>query len=723
MANNTYKQHLENLLKQDARFVDDEGELMGNKVKSFTDDLDEKLIELLLQDEASREQFFIKIKDVFVFKASDFKFFLEQNKIDNSFTNYVNQIGLSVGGKFLKDNTDVVLDFPYKDCILEGGQSTEEGLDTYFEYDEEVSKTDAKKGYKPQQYNEKQTKRKEIFFNNIVAKDEIDRLLEPKAFANITKYDANGESKPTSFTRDAAINKKRDLPADTITDNLIIKGNNLLALHSLKEEFKGKVKLIYIDPPYNTGSDSFAYNDNFNHSTWLTFIKNRLDISKDLLSDDGYIFIQCDDKEQAYLRVLMDNIFKPSNFINVITVKTKIGGVSGSSEGKSLKDSTEFITAFCKSKEDIQLNPIYINTPLSVYIKNYEISGKSWKYNSIITKLDGKTSYFKNKDYELFYYNVFETTSVKAFARENNMDEYEVYEKYSSKIIRTTNAQSSVRKRIIKEMSEFNEKLVSIEYKPIKGKNKGVLTEVFYVGEQKNMLMFLNDNLSYIDDKPIYLEKLTTLWSDIQYNNLKKEGGVDLPNGKKPEKLVHKIISLTTSKHDLILDFHMGSGTTQAVSHKLNRQYIGCEQMDSQIVLAKERLNNVIKGDRTGISTEFEVDWQGGGSFTYLELAKNNQNAKDEILACNSYTELLDVFNKLYTNYFLHYNLKIKEFKEVVSKEEKFIALPLGRQKEIFCKMLDNNQLYVNVSEMEDRNHNIAKEDIALTKDFYQFKE
>src|SRR5690606_16244346 len=123
MANNTYKQHLENLLKQDARFVDDEGELMGNKVKSFTDDLDEKLIELLLQDEPSRKQFFIKIKDVYVFKASDFKFFLEQNKIDNSFTNYVNRIGLSVGGKFLKDNTDVVLDFPYKDCILEGGQS------------------------------------------------------------------------------------------------------------------------------------------------------------------------------------------------------------------------------------------------------------------------------------------------------------------------------------------------------------------------------------------------------------------------------------------------------------------------------------------------------------------------------------------------------------------------------------------------------------------------
>ena len=178
---------------------------------------------------------------------------------------------------------------------------------------------------------------------------------------------------------------------------------------------------------------------------------------------------------------------------------------------------------------------------------------------------------------------------------------------------------------------------------------------------------------------------------------------------------------MATDEGDIVLDFHLGTGTTVAVAHKLKRSYIGVEQMGYVKTFTCARLDKIVKGNQTGISKE--VNWKKGGSFTYLELAKNNQNAKDQIFACNSYNELLELFKKLYTNYFLHYNLKIKEFKEVVSKEEKFKALPLDRQKEIFCKMLDNNQLYVNVSEMEDSKHNITTEDIALTKDFYQIKE
>lgn len=696
--NQNFKTHIITLLLKDNRLKDEQGELKGNVLKEFVNNLDEKVITLLLNDTQTRSKFFLKIKDAYVFKTNEFKFFLDENSIDNSYTQYSNQIGLASGGKFLKNNTDVVLNFPFKDCILEGGQSTEDGLDTYFEYDEEQ-----------EDYIEKQSKRKEIFFNEVLAKDEIDRLIEPKAFTNITKYDSKGESKPTKFNRNAK---------GTITDNLIIKGNNLLALNSLKQEFKGKVKLIYIDPPYNTGNDSFAYNDNFNHSTWLTFMRNRIEVAKDLLREDGVIFIQCDDKEQAYLRVLMDSVFKPVNFINVITIKTKIGGVSGSSEGKSLKDSTEFITSFCKNKELINFNPVYIDTPLVNYIKNYKISGKSWKYNSVIVKMNGKTSFIKNKNYELFYYEDFETTSVKAFAKEKGLNEYDVYEKYSSKIIRTTNAQSSVRKRMISEMSKFNDQLVSIEYKPIKGKNKDVLTEVYYIGEQKNMLMFLNDNLSFKKDKPIYREKLTTLWNDIQYNNLKKEGIVDFPNGKKPEKLIERIIELSTSEKDIVLDYHLGSGTTGAVAHKMNRQYIGLEQIDNQMELSKKRLNNVINNDQSGISKT--VNWKGGGSFVYLELAKNNQTAKEEILKCNSLKELLQYFETMYTQYFLHYNVRIKQFKETISKEENFKNLALDRQKEIFSKMLDLNQLYVNQSEIEDSRYQLDAKDIALSKDFYQ---
>ena len=170
----SFKQHLESILLQDSRFVDEQGELQGNVIKDCVNKLDEKLIEMLLNDKRTRDKFFLKVKEVYVFKASDFKFYLEQNSIDNSFTQYANRIGLTLNGKYLKDNTDVVLDFPYKDCILEGGQSTEEGLDVYFEFDE--NKKD---------YVEKQSKRKEIFYNTILAKDEIDRLLEPKAFVNV----------------------------------------------------------------------------------------------------------------------------------------------------------------------------------------------------------------------------------------------------------------------------------------------------------------------------------------------------------------------------------------------------------------------------------------------------------------------------------------------------------------------------------------------------------
>ena len=196
---------------------------------------------------------------------------------------------------------------------------------------------------------------------------------------------------------------------------------------------------------------------------------------------------------------------------------------------------------------------------------------------------------------------------------------------------------------------------------------------------------------------------------------------LDFNSYPKPETLIAFLIRAVTKEYDLVLDFHLGSGTTAATAHKMKRKYIGIEQMDYIEDVAVKRLNKVIEGEQGGVSKV--ANWQGGGSFTYLELAKNNQNAKDKILACNGYEELMELFNDLYSNYFLHYNLKIKEFKEVVSKEEKFIALPLEKQKEIFCKMLDNNQLYGNVSEMEDSKHNISPEDIALTKDFYQIKE
>ena len=281
------KQLIFKVLKADERlWNEDKTELNQTLLLDLVENIDEKVIDLLLQEKDLKEKFFVKIKDVYVFKTNDFRFFIEENKVDNSYTQYKNRIGLTDGKRFLKDTNDVVLNWPYKDCVLEGGQTKEEGLDTYFEYDE-----------KTKQYEQKQAKRKEIFFNQVLAHDEIDRLFDPKALVNWKRYTKDGEEKVKEIKRDED---------GTIKENMIIKGNNLLALHSLKKQFAGKVKLIYIDPPYNTGNDSFKYNDNFNHSIWLTFMKNRLEVARELLRDDGVIFVQCDDNEQAYLKVLMD---------------------------------------------------------------------------------------------------------------------------------------------------------------------------------------------------------------------------------------------------------------------------------------------------------------------------------------------------------------------------------------------------------------------------------
>lgn len=309
MTLKNFRRILESELKKENDFVDPEsGDINYIKVKDSADKLDQKLIALLADNEELKSKFFTKIKDVYVFNIQDFKFFLDENKVDNSYTKYENKIGLSSGGTLLNTVDDVVLDFPFKDCVLEGGQSTEEGKDTYFEHSDKAGK-----------YEEKTAKRKEVFFNQVLAHDEIDRLFDRKALVNWKRFTKDSG-------KDGGAVKEIKRGADgTIKENLIIKGNNLLALHSLKSEFAGMVKLIYIDPPYNTGNDGFKYNDNFNHSTWLTFMKNRLEIAKELLRDDGIIFISCDHNEQSYLKVLIDSnkedLFGRENYIATLSVE------------------------------------------------------------------------------------------------------------------------------------------------------------------------------------------------------------------------------------------------------------------------------------------------------------------------------------------------------------------------------------------------------------------
>ena len=302
---------IEALLKKEPNYVTDDGDLKKWVIISKAQNYDAALISLLLENPEIKTHFFIPIKDILVFNQALFIEFMEQkNYLNDSFTAYKNKIGLTIDGKFLNQRNEVALVWPYKDCILEGGQSREED------------------------------KREEIFFNEVLAQDEINQLLDPKVFSNAKTYSPQGEKAFESFTRNEQ---------GTITDNLVIKGNNLLALHSLKEEFAGKVKLIYIDPPYNTGSDSFGYNDNFNHSTWLTFMKNRLEVAKELLRDDGFICCHIDNNEGEYLKVLLDEIFKRENGLNTFYIRVRY-------PDKTLKQDMVFHKEIkCKVKDNITI--------------------------------------------------------------------------------------------------------------------------------------------------------------------------------------------------------------------------------------------------------------------------------------------------------------------------------------------------------------------------------
>ncbi|HFR3977559.1 TPA: DNA methyltransferase [Streptococcus suis] len=666
------KQELEQLLGQNDTFMV-EGVLNKNKLAELARQYNPELLNLLMSDSEISKHFFSTLDTgVLVFKKDVFLQFLNNKEfLPDSFTAYKTKIGLATGDKYLSENQEVVLNFPYKDCVLEGGQT----------------KDDAK--------------RQEIFFNETLAPTEINRLLDDKVLTNFKRFDETGEHEVEELSD---------------TDNLIIKGNNLIALHSLKKRFAGKVKLIYIDPPYNTGSDSFGYNDNFNHSTWLTFMKNRLEVARELLSDDGLLWVQTDDGEVNYLGVLLDEVFGRENFMNLITVKTKIGGVSGSSEGKSLKDATEFIQVYAKKKELINLKPIFATTPVWEYIQSeYFEAGKSWKYTSVLLDLGEKVLIHRDNENERNYYHYpnAKTCSVRQYANENGLTEEEVYNTIPEKIFQSTNAQSSVRTTLIRETENIQSGFVSVTYVPLKGKNQGELTEIFYTNT-KRMVMFLSDMLTEDNEgNLLYKEKLTTLWDNIQYNNLSKEGLVDFPNGKKPEKLLQNIIEMSTEENEIVLDFFGGSGSTAATSHKLKRQYISIEQMDGQLEKTIERLVNVTSGkDEKGISKA--VSWSGGGSFVYAELKNDAQDFKNAIFEATTTEDLLELFELAKKSSFLSYRIDPKKL-----KKNEFSQLSLAEQKQILSEIIDNNNLYVNYSDIDDSDYQISAEDKKLNHSFY----
>lgn len=652
-------QALEQQLKKEPNFVTDNGELKKWVVLNKAQNFDEELIGLLLDNADLKEKFFVNVKGTLVFNQNLFVRFLEQkNYLNDSYTQYKNKVGLTIDGKYLKQRNEVALVWPFKDCILEGGQSREED------------------------------KREEIFFNEILAQDEITQLLEPKVLTNAKRIDKDGEKPLDQFNR----NEK-----GTITDNLIIKGNNLLALHTLKEEFAGKVKLIYIDPPFNTGNDSFQYNDSFNHSTWLTFMKGRLSVAKELLRSDGLLFINLDDIEEAYAKVLADEVFGVSNFVNVITVKSSTpSGTKTAHKEKTIIKQKDLILVYRKSSS-ATFNPQYVvREKWDKHYSRFLVGDNEKTYrlvNLVDVLLDKKIIDKKISIDELDMDN----TKFKKFYLEN-----------ADRICRLQSHKN-------KEADKASRTKGEIVYEHFKnGSSQGLYYNGQVITPLKQGIKKVYRNQGFVDDLGMLL---CDFWWDIDFQNTQNEGGVSFPTAKKPELLISRIIELATNENDIVLDYHLGSGTTSAVALKSNRQFIGIEQLDYGENDSVKRLSNVINAEQSGVSKAY--NWQGGGSFVYLELKKYNQAFIEQIEEVKDTVALLHIWEQMKAKSFLNYNVDIKKQDEHL---EEFKALSLAEQKQHLCELLDKNQLYVNLSSLNDADFACTDEEKKVTKDFYQVK-
>lgn len=639
---------LEAQLKKETNYVTDAGELKKWVVINKAQNFDAELIELLLDNAEVKAAFFLEVKGALVFNQPKFLQFLEQkNYLNDSYTKYRNKVGLTIDNKYLGQRNEVALVWPFKDCVLEGGQSRDED------------------------------KREEIFFNEILAQDEITQLLEPKVLTNAKVYDVDGEHKFEGFNRDAEVNKARGLPENTITDSLVIKGNNLLALTTLQNEFSGKVKLIYIDPPYNTGGvgDTFMYNNNFKRSTWLSFMHNRLTQAKKLLRKDGAIIVAIDENEQPHLGVLLKDMF-PNHDVHCITIVHNPRGV----QGTNFSYTHEYAFFVIPKGQKTIGNRIIPEKEISwSNLRNWggeslREDAKNCFYPIIVDPKTGEIEGFGDVPADSFHPMMRETTDgEKLYIYPLDNDHVERKWRYARQSVDQVSGMLRARKK----NGQWDIEL---------GKNFG---------------------------------QFKTVWIDPRYDA--NEYGTKIVSKLVPEnkfsfpKSLHNVQDclqavIGDDKNAIVLDYHAGSGTTAHAALDLNkrdkgsRQFIMVEQMDYIESITAKRIQRVQAAN-------------GLGSFTYLELKKFNQAFVDKIEAIENSKSLLKIWEEMKDKSFLDYNVDLKKQDEHI---DEFNALTLAEQKEHLVSLLDKNQLYVNLSALEDKDFACTDAEKKVTRDFYK---
>jgi adenine-specific DNA-methyltransferase len=390
---------------------------------------------------------------------------------------------------------------------------------------------------------------------------------------------------------------------DPKNENMLIHGDNLLALKALEQQFTGKVKCIYIDPPYNTGSAFEHYDDGVEHSQWLSLMKPRLEILRNLLSEDGSIYVSIDNNEMAYLQVLMDEVFQRKNRKNTIIIKR--GSVTGAKViNPGLVNISEFILVYTKDAN--KWNPNRLSRikdrddRYGTLIENYNEDFSKWRFMPLLQAFSLEVG-------------IKSTLLKKHFGNEFDNKLLDFIYRNAERVIR---------------FASLDEKSISkaaLDLKRTSLENKGVTYFMEREGKRPyfvhngSIILFVKDRLQEIDGELSFSEPLTDIWDDVLPNDLHNEGGVDFRKGKKPEKLIQRILMLASKQNDIVLDSFLGSGSTAAVAMKMNRQWIGIELGEHANTHCLPRLKSVVEGELRGISKA--VNWKGGGGFKFYTLA------------------------------------------------------------------------------------------------------
>ena len=634
---------IKDLLKEDPqnRFYSKSGEFLSDAVYSASLELDSDLLNLLLQNERTKKTFFKSIKTnepTLIFDKVKFGWAINNKEfLGDSYTRFKNKIGLTdLSGELISAKQDVVLSFPYKDCVLVGGQDKED------------------------------TKREERFYNELLGKDEIDCLLAPKVFTNAKEITQKGTT-PRKFIKSS--------------DNLLIKGNNLIVLSSLLNRYQSSIQAIIIDPPYffktNKPSDTFQYNSNFKLSSWLVFMKNRLELAYKLLKPQGVLFCNINEDAVHHLKILTDEIFGAENFVETFIWRNTDNADSLSKKSRA---SVEYILCYEKNKNnDLQ------------YIGKTAENGDAPLLNkgNNIKKLIFKKGFI--------HFNIPDQKVNKG-----KSDRVEILNEF--------NIVNGVNDCDVELKGEFKWSQKTLDEEITNGTYFLVKTDKFSIRFQRKNASTLAPEKLLDND---YLSKAIGIGTNEDALSHLRKMGLNFSYSK-PESLLGFLIKAVTKKNDIVLDFFCGSGSTLSAALKLKRRFIGIEQLDYIESITCSRLIKVIEGEKGGISSS--VNWQGGGSFVYLELKKLNQVFIDEINNASSDPQLVDLYYKIARSPFINY----RETTSVLDLNgNEFALLPFNEKKKLLIDLLDKNMLYVNYSDREDPTFKVTENEKSFSESFY----